>query len=151
MGVSGILYGLSTSIVVAIGLVAISGFFNAPSAVARSVLLQRHTPREMRGRVFSAFYVLRDVIFLLGMAAAGLADVLDVRLMIVATSALFLVSAVLTLFAPGVGIASLRAATTRLRAAAEAPVLVSTPARLPTPADFDLLAARLRDALERAC
>lgn len=143
MGASGVLYGLSTSIVVAIGLVAVSGFFNAPSAVARAVLLQRHTPREMRGRVFSAFYVLRDVIFLLGMAAAGLADILDVRLMIVAASALLLVSAVLTIFAPGIGVASLRAATARLRAAATAPVLVSTPVRAPTPADFDLLATRL--------
>jgi len=143
MGVSGVLYGLSTSIVVAIALVAFSGFFSAPSAVARSVLLQRHTPREMRGRVFSAFYVLRDVIFLLGMAGAGLADILDVRVMIIFASALLLVSAVLTVFAPGIGVASLRAAAARLRAAAEAPVLVSTPARPPTPADFDLLAARL--------
>jgi len=143
MGVSGVLYGLSTSIVVAIGLVAFSGFFNAPSAVARAVLLQRHTPREMRGRVFSAFYVLRDVIFLLGMATAGLADVLNVRLLIVAASALLLVSAVWSMFAPGIGIASLRAAAARLRAASGAPALASTPFRLPTPADFDLLAGRL--------
>ncbi len=33
----------------------------------------------MRGRVFSAFYVMRDVIFLVGMAGAGLADVVDIR------------------------------------------------------------------------
>ncbi|HSL32527.1 MAG TPA: MFS transporter, partial [Candidatus Limnocylindrales bacterium] len=57
MGVSGIFYGLSSSIPLAILLVTISGFFNSPSSVARSVLLQRNTPREMRGRVFSAFYV----------------------------------------------------------------------------------------------
>ena len=75
MGLAGIVYGLSTSIPLAIVLVMISGFFNSPSSVARSVLLQRHTPREMRGRVFSAFYVMRDVIFLFGMAGAGLADV----------------------------------------------------------------------------
>ena len=37
----------------------------------------------MRGRVFSAFYVMRDVVFLLGMAAAGLADVIDIRVLIV--------------------------------------------------------------------
>ena len=36
------------------------------------MLLQRNTPREMRGRVFSAFYVMRDIIFLFGMAGAGL-------------------------------------------------------------------------------
>ena len=143
IGVSGVLYGLSTSIFVAIVLVAVSGFFNAPSAVARSVLLQRHTPREMRGRVFSAFYVLRDVIFLFGMAAAGLADIIDVRTLIVVASAILLVTAGLTLVAPGIGVASLRAATARLRAAAAAPELVSTQARMPTPVDFDLLATRL--------
>ena len=46
---AGIFYGLSTSIPLAIVLVMITGFFNSPSSVARSVLLQRHTPREMRG------------------------------------------------------------------------------------------------------
>src|SRR5262249_14817541 len=41
MGVCGVLYGLSTNITVAIALVTISGFFNSPSSIARSVLLQR--------------------------------------------------------------------------------------------------------------
>jgi hypothetical protein len=54
---------------VAILLVMVSGFFNSPSSVARSVLLQRNTPREMRGRVFSSFYVMRDVVFLFGWPA----------------------------------------------------------------------------------
>ena len=93
MGAAGILYGLSTSIPVAIVLVMISGFFNSPSSVARSVLLQRNTPREMRGRVFSAFYVMRDIIFLIGMAGAGLADVVDIRLLIIVASSLLFVSA----------------------------------------------------------
>ena len=63
---------------------SLSGF--APAAVVRSrrsVLLQRNTPREMRGRVFSAFYVMRDIIFLIGMAGAGLADFVDIRLLII--------------------------------------------------------------------
>ena len=64
----------------------ISGFFQPPSSVSRSVLLQRNTPREMRGRVFSAFYVMRDVIFLLGMAGAGLADIVDIRMLIIVAS-----------------------------------------------------------------
>ena len=106
MGVAGILYGLSTSIPLAIVLVMITGFFNSPSSVARSVLLQRHTPREMRGRVFSAFYVMRDIIFLIGMAGAGLADVVDIRLLIVVASCLLFVSAAFTLVAPGLGLAS---------------------------------------------
>ena len=105
MGAAGILYGLSTSIPFAIVLVMITGFFNSPSSVARSVLLQRNTPREMRGRVFSAFYVMRDIIFLIGMAGAGLADVIDIRLLIVVASCLLFVSAGFTLVAPGLGLA----------------------------------------------
>src|SRR5262249_55541584 len=81
MGIAGIGYGLSTTVPMAIALVTISGFLQPPSSVSRAVLLQRNTPREMRGRVFSAFYVMRDVIFLIGMAGAGLADVVDIRLL----------------------------------------------------------------------
>ena len=90
MGISGVGYATATSVPIAILLVMISGFFNSPTAVARSVLLQRNTPREMRGRVFSAFYVSRDVIFLFGMAGAGLADIINVRLMIVFASVLLI-------------------------------------------------------------
>jgi MFS family permease len=143
MGVSGILYGISTSIPLAILLVMVSGFFNSPSSVARSVLLQRNTPREMRGRVFSAFYVMRDVIFLIGMAGAGIADVVDIRLLIVVASSLLIVSGAFTLVAPGIGIATWRAASARLRAAAEAPGLAGFPVRAATLADFDRLAGRL--------
>ena len=143
MGLAGIAYGLATSIPLAIALVMVTGFFNSPSSVARSVLLQRNTPREMRGRVFSAFYVMRDLIFLLGMAGAGLADIIDIRLMIVVASALLLVSAVFTLVAPGIGIASMRAASQRLREATGRPVLAGAAMRPATLADFDLMATRL--------
>jgi len=40
----------------------------------------------MRGRVFSANFVIRDVCLLLGMAGAGLADVFDIRTLIVVSS-----------------------------------------------------------------
>jgi CRP-like cAMP-binding protein/sugar phosphate permease len=139
MGAAGTLYALSTSIPVAIALVMVSGFFNSPSSVARSVLLQRNTPREMRGRVFSAFYVMRDIIFLLGMAGAGLADVLDIRLLLLVSGSLLFVSAAFTLVAPGLGIASLRAARARLEGAEGAPALAGTPFRPATLADFDRL------------
>lgn len=143
MGVAGILYGLSTSISLAIVLVMISGFFNSPSSVARTTLLQRNTPREMRGRVFSAFYVMRDIIFLLGMAGAGLADILDIRLLIIVASSLLFVSAAFTLVAPGLGLASMRRASARLREAEGAPVLGTYPFRPATLADFGLMATRL--------
>ncbi|MDO8484868.1 MAG: MFS transporter [Candidatus Limnocylindrales bacterium] len=143
MGVSGIFYGLATSIPIAILLVMISGFFNSPSSVSRATLLQRNTPRDMRGRVFSAFYVMRDVIFLFGMAGAGLADIIDIRVMIVAASSLLIVSGLFTLVAPGLSVATWRAATARLQAAGAAPSMATIPLRAATLADFDRLAARL--------
>ncbi len=143
MGTAGVFYALATSIPLAIVLVMVSGFFNSPSSVARQTLLQRNTPREMRGRVFSAFYVMRDIIFLLGMAGAGLADILDIRLLLIVSGLLLFVSAAFTLVAPGLGIASIRAARARLEGAEGAPVLAGAPVRGATLADFDRLAARL--------
>ena len=143
MGAAGVLYGLATDINFAIVLVMISGFFNSPSSVARSVLLQRHTPREMRGRVFSAFYVMRDVIFLAGMAGAGLADVIDIRIMIIFSALLLFAAAALVLVAPGLAIGTWRAASDRLRASEGAPGLAVSPGRAATVADFDRLAVRI--------
>ena len=143
MGICGVLYGLSTQIGVAIVLVMVSGFFNSPSSVSRSVLLQRNTPREMRGRVFSSFYVMRDVVFLFGMAGAGLADILDIRMLIVVASSLLFVSAAFTLVAPGLAVSTWGAASARLRGAAAAPALAAAAARAATIADFDRLAGRL--------
>ncbi|MGK2850287.1 MAG: MFS transporter [Candidatus Limnocylindrales bacterium] len=144
MGIAGIGYAFSTEVGPAILLVTISGLLQPPSSVSRSVILQRNTPREMRGRVFSAFYVMRDVIFLLGMAGAGLADIVDIRLLIIVASSLLFVSAAFTLVAPGLGITTWRAASARLAAAmAGAPSLASIPVRAARPADFDRLVGRL--------
>jgi MFS family permease len=142
MGIAGILYGLSPTILIGILWVTVSGFFNSPSAVARQTLLQRHTPREMRGRVFSALFVMRDVIFLAGMAAAGLADVFDVRALIVVASLILVVTALAALVAPGVGrpAAEWRRGLAALRAT---PTPVTAAARPATMADFDLLVGRL--------
>jgi CRP-like cAMP-binding protein len=143
MGICGVLYGLSSSIGVAILLVMVSGFFNSPSSVARRVLLQRNTPREMRGRVFSSFSVMRDIVFLFGMAAAGLADIVDIRLLIVLASSLLFVSAAYTLVAPGLAVSTWGAAAARLRGATAVPALGAAVARAATLADFDRLAGRL--------
>jgi MFS family permease len=143
MGVAGILYGLATSVPIAILLVTISGFFNSPGAVSRTTILQRHTPREMRGRVFSAYYVMRDVVFLFGMAGAGLADIVDIRLMIVVASSLLVVGGLVVLVAPGLRVATWRAGAAQLEASGAAPSLATIPLRPATLADFDRLAARL--------
>ena len=97
----------------------------------------------MRGRVFSAFYVMRDVIFLFGMAGAGLADVVDIRLLIIFASSLLFVSAAFTFVAPGLGVSTWRAAAARLRASEATPALEASPVRAATLADFDLLAGRI--------
>jgi MFS family permease len=103
MGVFGVFYGLAPDINVAIVMVFITGFLNAPQSIARRLLLQRHIPREMRGRVFSAFFVSRDVLFLVGMAGAGLADIFPVRELIIVSSLVLVGAGVLTQVMPGLG------------------------------------------------
>src|SRR5262245_3414928 len=137
------LYGASSNVAVAILIVTISGFANAPSAIARSTLLQRTTPRDMRGRVFSAFYVLRDIVFLIGMASAGLADVFGIREMIIIAGAILFAAAGLVLIAPGLSVPNWRAAANRLREAEAMPALAASVARPATMADFDRLVGRL--------
>jgi CRP-like cAMP-binding protein len=108
---------------VAIVMVSITGFLNAPQSIARRLLLQRHIPRDMRGRVFSAMFVSRDVLFLVGMAGAGLADIFPVRELVVVASAVLIVAGIATQFAPGLGrpAAEWRQSLQLLRRAPEAP------------------------------
>jgi len=65
-GSGGVAYSFTQSIPVAIIILTISGFMNAPVAIGRRLVVQRNTPREMRGRVNSAFFVSRDILFLVG-------------------------------------------------------------------------------------
>jgi MFS family permease len=103
MGIFGVLYGLSPNIWVAILMVMMTGFLNAPSGISRRTILQKNTPRASRGRVFSAFFVSRDVVNLIGMAGAGLADVFDVRALIVVSSTVLIGAGVLHQVLPGIG------------------------------------------------
>jgi MFS family permease len=103
MGVFGVLYGLSPNIQVAIILVMVTGFLNSPMSIARRLLLQKNIPREMRGRVFSAFFVSRDVVFLIGMSGAALADIYPVRDLIIAASLLLVGGGILAQLMPGIG------------------------------------------------
>ena len=154
MGVLGIAYSQVFSIPVAILLSTFSGFMNAPSVIGRRLVIQRNTPREMRGRVNSAFFVARDIMFILGMAAAGLADLVDVRIMYLISAIIVLVSGIWVFFLPGLRqeAAEWRRAISLLRAAPAAPGLgAGRPATL---ADFDLLIGvlptfRALDAKER--
>jgi CRP-like cAMP-binding protein/sugar phosphate permease len=143
MGLMGLAYALQSTVWVAIGLIAISGAMNAPSFVAGRLINQRNTPREARGRVFSTSYVLRDVVYLSGMALAGLADVFDVRLLFVLSSLVVIGAGLIAAVLPGLGLpaAEWRRAMSLLRGAATAPGLAI--GRAPTAADLETLGSYL--------
>ena len=143
MGVFGVLYGLAPNIQIAIVIVMITGFLNAPFGIARRTLMQRSIPRAMRGRVFSAFFVTRDVLFLIGMAGAGLADLFDVRVLVVIASVVLIGAGVLHAVLPGLRRPSTewRRALQLLGTAPHAPTLAQ--GRAATMLDFD----RLTDVL----
>jgi CRP-like cAMP-binding protein/sugar phosphate permease len=125
MGIFGVLYAFSPNIWVAIPIVMATGFLNAPSGISRRTILQRNTPRQMRGRVFSAFFVSRDVLLLVGMAGAGLADFFDIRLLIAGSSVVLIGAGVLHQVLPGIGrpAAEWRRALQLLRTAPAAPTV----------------------------
>ena len=143
MGIVGGIYAQAGTIQFATVMVTISGFLNAPASIARRLVIQRNTPREVRGRVFSAFFVSKDLMFLIGMAAAGLADLIDVRVMVLSSALLLVFAGGLTLFMPGLGrtAAEWRNAVALLRAAPEAPGLGAGISA--TAADFDRLVGHL--------
>ena len=137
------LCALAPSVPLAIPINIALGLLNAPNYVGRSLVIQRNTTREVRGRVNSAFLVTRNIMYLLGMAAAGLADVFDVRWLLIASALLVVATGVLVLVMPGLGqpAAEWRHAMRLLRTAPAAPGLGL--GRAATLADLDLLAMRL--------
>ena len=103
MAIATLIYSLSHVISIAVFLMGVSGLLNAPSYIGRQLVIQRATPRDLRGRVNSAFFVVRDVMFVVGMALAGLADLVNVRtLLIISSFALLFAGAVVLVF-PGLG------------------------------------------------
>jgi DHA3 family macrolide efflux protein-like MFS transporter len=156
MGLLSLLYSFQSAVWVAVSIIAISGVMNAPSFVAGRLINQRNTPREMRGRVFSTSYVLRDIVYLSGMGLAGLADVIDVRLLFMVSSFVVIGAGALAAVLPGLGLpaAEWRRTMTLLRTAPRAALGVTRPA---TSADIEALgryipalagmAQRDRDAL----
>lgn len=143
MSVAYLLYSLSTTVPLAILCVMLAGFMYAPSFIAERLIVQRNTPREVRGRVYSALFVSRDIVYMLGMAAAALADVFDVRVVIFTSALALLATGLLALTLPGLGqpAAAWRRAISLLRGAEAAPGLGV--GRMATLADFDLLASHL--------
>jgi CRP-like cAMP-binding protein len=138
-GVVGTLYAISSSLPIAIILITISGFIDAPWKVANRTLIQRNTERKIRGRVFGAFMTISHVVLLVGMGTAGLADILGVRVMMLVATGISLAGGLIAVVAPGIG----RPAAEWLRAinflhrAGEAPRLET--GRIATLADMERL------------
>ena len=132
MGLAGLAYALSSNIWIAIALIGIYGVLNAPGFVAGRLINQRNTPREMRGRVFSTDYVIRDVVYLAGMALAGLADIIDVRLLFMGSSVALIITALVGAVLPGIGqpAAEWRRTVTLLRTAPRAALGATRPATI---------------------
>jgi MFS family permease len=141
MALACLFFSVSALIPLSVALFALQGVLNAPSVIARRLIVQRHTPRQLRGRVASAFYVWRDLVWILGMALAGLADRYNVRGLMVVNSSLFLVAALVSSRLPGLQEtwAEWRRMLHLLRGASAAPRLGV--GRAATVADFELLAA----------
>jgi CRP-like cAMP-binding protein len=139
MGIAAVVYSLLHSVVLAIAVQMLSGFMNAPYSIARRLVVQRNTAPEVRGRVSSAFFVASNAFFLVGMAAAGLGDVIDVRWLYLFGGILTFGCAIWGLMLPGIGqpAAEWRRALQLLRSA---PATTSLGiGRSVLPSDVDLL------------
>lgn len=143
IGVSSLVMAMLSSVPPAIVLSLCVGFVNAPNYIGRSLVIQRNTSREVRGRVNSAFLVARNAMYVVGMAAAGLGDLVDIRWLLIASGLLVGLSGALVLFMPGLGqpAAEWRQAAAMLRMARSAPGLGLGHAA--TQLDLDLLLQRL--------
>ncbi len=143
MGLSALVYSQLHSIVLAIAVQVLSGFMNAPYSIARRLLVQRNTTSEVRGRVASAFFVVTNAFFLVGMAAAGLADLIDVRILYLLSGLVTVGTGAWALVLPGIGqpAAEWRRALALLRSAPAASGLGLGRAVLPD--DVDLLVGLL--------
>jgi MFS family permease len=120
------------------------GLLNAPSYLGRQLLIQRTTPREIRGRVSSVFFVLRDTGLMIGMATAGLADLLDVRILLLITAFGLIACGALSLILPGLGqrTAEWRHILDMLRAPAEGRAVLGL-GRVADVSDIDRLCVHL--------
>jgi MFS transporter, DHA3 family, macrolide efflux protein len=142
MGLASLVYALLRSIPLAIGVQMVSGFLNAPYVIARRLLVQRNTESEVRGRVASAYFVSSNLFFLVGMGAAGLADLMDVRLLYLLGGLVTLGCGAWALVLPGIGqpAAEWRRALALLRTPA---ALSPGASRAVLPGDVELLVGLL--------
>jgi len=137
-----IIAGMSS--VYAVGILYLfTGVMNAPSYIGRTLIFQRNTTREIRGRVASINAVIRDMVFMIGMLIAVLGDLVDLRVAMAFSATLTLVAAAMAFVLPGLAqpTAEWRHSLATLRQATTGPRLgLGRPATL---ADIDNLAGRV--------
>lgn len=103
MALAMIVYSLSQHAALAILMMGVSGLWNAPSFIGEQLVIQRAAPREMRGRVYGAYFVMRDVMYVAGMLLAGLADLWNVRTLFITSAFLLVLVGAVALRLPALG------------------------------------------------
>lgn len=103
MGAFQVLAGIQSTVPGAILCVMGLVLFSVPLAYSRRSLMQREVEPQARGRVGSTFFVVRDVFLVGGSVVAGLADLFDVRLLLVAGGLLMALLGVAAACLPGLG------------------------------------------------
>jgi CRP-like cAMP-binding protein len=103
MALAMIVYSLSLHAALAILMMGVSGLWNAPSFIGEQLVIQRAAPREMRGRVYGAYFVMRDVMYVAGMMLAGLADLWNVRTLFITSAFLLVLVGAVALRLPALG------------------------------------------------
>jgi MFS family permease len=143
MGLATMVLSRATVVPTAIMIGVITAFANVPMFVARRLVIQRQTTREIRGRVASVFFVTRDAFFVVGMGTVALADFLDIRTLMLIEGGLLALVGLVTVVLPGLGqhTEEWRHAISLLRGAAEAPGI--SHGRSATLADLEKFAGRV--------
>ena len=103
MAAAMIVYSFSRTATLAILMMGVSGLLNAPSFIGEQLVIQRAAPRGMRGRVYSAYFVVRDVMYVAGMMLAGLADVMNVRTLFMISAFGLVLAGAVALLLPALG------------------------------------------------
>jgi MFS transporter, DHA3 family, macrolide efflux protein len=94
-------YSQLTSVTAVILISMLFFFFDVPSHIGQGLLVQRNTTRQMRGRVSSVFYVVRDFSMMIGVGMVGIVDVIDIRLAILGASLALVVFGIIAFIMPG--------------------------------------------------
>lgn len=143
MAMAAALLGMAPQFAPAVLAVLVFGVGSALVALAQRALVQRNTARDVRGRVFATLLVARDAAYVLGMGAAGLADLVPPSVVVLMIAAAAAACAVAAGMLPGLrrSAAAWRRGLRLLRAATAPAATLRE--RAATAADLERLAALL--------